>query len=69
VREDTHLPADEPVLFLEVTVPDASEMALQRSAPYTWPSMANKLPEYEGCVNATYTCTYTTPQERQMPSR
>jgi hypothetical protein len=43
VREDTHLPADEPVLFLEVTVPDASEMALQRSAPYTWPSMANKL--------------------------
>ena len=69
MREDTHLPADEPVLFLEVTVPDASEMVLQRSAPYTWPSMANKLHEYEGCVNATYTCTNTTPQERQMRSR
>lgn len=67
--EDTHLPADEPVLFLEVTVPDASEMALQRSAPYTWPSMANKLHTYEGCVNASYICTNTTPQERQMRSR
>jgi hypothetical protein len=69
VREDTHLPADEPVLFLEVTVPDASEMALQRSAPYTRPSMANKLHTYEGCVNASYICTNTTPQERQMHSR
>jgi hypothetical protein len=48
VREDTHLPADELVLFLEVTVPDASEMALQRSAPYTWPSMANKLQSMRG---------------------
>lgn len=46
--EDTHLPADEPVLFLEVTVPNASEISLQRSVPYSWPSMANNLHNMRG---------------------
>ena len=46
--EDTRLPADEPALFLEVTVRDALEMALHRSVPYSWPSMANNLQSMRG---------------------